>query len=473
MTSRDLLRLLAIFSLTVLAMAGAYSLGFASALNAERSEALVALRSAMAPLALRGEGAGMGAGGAAAGAGDTPRAGEAPDGDAFALFWEALRHLRDEHAGEAPAQEDLTYGAIRGSLKSLEDPYTTFFDPVLTEVNRPTLDSAFEGIGAYVTSDEQGQLVIQTPMRGQPAEKAGVRAGDIVIRVDGEDISGLDLNEAVLKIRGPKGTTVELTILREGVDGEIVIPVVRDKIDVPSVNDVRLLEDEGAPELGYLQLTSFAMDTGDELVRAIDELRAEGAQALVLDLRNNPGGYLETAIQVASEFIDEGMIVQQEDSRGQRKVEQARRGGHATDLPLVLLVNRGSASASEIVAGAIRDHERGVIVGETTFGKGSVQNVHELSDGSQLRVTVAVWLTPDGNHIHKKGIEPDVLVEPDEPDEPPSATTPNAADGTGAPEGAEAAVAPDAADATDAQLERAIIEARRLLERSATSGGGG
>lgn len=488
---RELPRLLATFMLAAFAMTASYGLGFVTGLRVEGVPALDGLRAVVAPVAPPGS-ARAGSQASAAVDGHAPSggasAGSAPAtagaaGD-FGVFWEAWRQVQDSQIGELPESDAITYGAIRGSLKALDDPYTAFYDPVVTEINRPSLDSQFDGIGAYVTSNERGQLVIQTPMRGQPAEKAGVEAGDIVIRVDGEDISDLDLNEAVLKIRGPKGTTVVLTILREGVDGELSIPVVRDKIDVPSVNDVRLLEAEGAPELGYVQLTTFAEDTTAELIEALDELRAKGAKALVLDLRNNPGGYLNTAIEVTSQFIDTGIVVQQEDKAGNRRAEGARKGGHALDLPLVVLVNKGSASASEIVAGAMRDHKRAILVGETTFGKGSVQNVHELSDGSQLRVTVAAWLTPDGSHINKVGIEPNVAITfsggvPGEADEDETAgeadasetgaqghgtPSPTATPGTGAAGGA----APDAAAAepVDHQLRRAIEEALKLVEKS-------
>jgi len=505
---RDILRLIALFLVAVLAMTASYGMGFATALRVERAGALASLRDAIAPDDAAapapaatspvsqadppggGPGSASGAGTTGSGAsGSAADAGTTTQPANFGVFWEAWQYIEDEYYGEIPEEDDVTYGAIRGSLKSLEDPYTAFSDPVVTEINKPTLQGEFEGIGAYVTTNEEGLLVIQTPMRGQPAEKAGVHAGDTVIRVDGEDITGLEINEAVLKIRGPKGTTVELTILREGVRGELVIKVVRDKIEVPSVNDVRPLEAEGAPEIGYIQITSFAADTGESLTKAIDDLRAAGVKAIVLDLRNNPGGFLNTAIEVASAFVGDGIIVQQEDSRGNRRAEKARGGGHATDIPLVVLVNRGSASASEIVAGAIRDHKRGVLVGEKTFGKGSVQNVHELSDGSELRVTVAAWLTPDGSHIHKQGIEPDVVVTPPKPaasdddgegsdgdggDAGPSeeAEGDSGAGSSGvAPSSATPAATPAAggdaasvpAPPPDVQLRRAIEEARKLL----------
>ncbi|MFN2252108.1 MAG: S41 family peptidase [Anaerolineae bacterium] len=397
----------------------------------------------------------------------------------FGVFWEAWDYVKDASYGELPDDTEITYGAIRGSLRSLEDPYTLFSDPVDTEVQRPELEGEFEGIGAFVQGNEEGQLVIQTPMSGQPAEKAGILAGDIVIKVDDVDITGMGVSESVLLIRGPKGTTVVLTILREGVDEPLVIPVVRDRIAVPSVAVARLLEDEGAPEVGYIQLTVFAAETKEELVAAIDDLRAAGAEALILDLRNNPGGFLNSAIDVASEFIDRGVVVYQEGSDGERIAMEARRGGHALDVPLVVLVNKGSASASEIVAGAIRDHDRGVLVGDTTYGKGSVQNVHSLSDGSELRVTMAVWLTPNGTLIHTKGIEPDVFATAEPGSQAEASSTDGGVDGgpdaqpdatadvvDGSPS-AEPDTTADGAEDTpdDFQLRRAIDEALRLLGR--------
>jgi carboxyl-terminal processing protease len=395
---RDLARLFALFLVAALAIGAAYVAGFATAVEVRERALETALVSQ------------SGSPDAAVGGTSVPTRSTSPAADNFGVFWEAWKVVQDEFYGELPENLDVTYGAIRGSLRALGDPYTVFTDPEDTAVNRPNLEGEFEGIGAYVTQNEDGQLVIQTPMRGQPAERAGVLPGDIVVKVDGQDIGGMDINDAVLLIRGPKGTTVELTIFREGEEDVLTIPVVRDRIEIPSVNQARLLEEEGAPEVGYLQLTEFAADTRVELEKEMDALRAGGAEALIVDVRNNPGGFLSTAIEVSSEFIDEGVIVIQEDNEGHRKREFARPGGHWLDLPVVVLVNRGSASASEILAGAIRDHDRGLLVGDTTFGKGSVQNVHTLSDESQLRVTVAVWLTPDGHLIHEQGIAPDVEI---------------------------------------------------------------
>lgn len=354
----------------------------------------------------------------------------------FGLFWEAYGIVRNSAYGPLPEDSEITYGVIRGSLRALEDPFTVFTDPVVTEVQRPQLNSSFEGIGAYVSTNAAGQLVIQTPMRGQPAERAGIMAGDIVLKVDDRDISGMDIEDAILLIRGPKGTTVRLTILRRGHPGPLEIAVVRDRIEVPSVNEVRTLEDMEAPEVGYIQLTMFAADTRDELRSAIAELRQKGARAIVLDLRNNPGGFLDTAVGVASEFLSGVVIAYQEDKAGRQLPERAKPGGRALDLPLVVLINHGSASAAEIVAGAVQDHGRGVLVGETTFGKGSVQNVHDLPDRSQVRVTIAAWRTPKGKLIHRRGVEPDVVVP---------------------------LTAKDIEAGRDPQLEQAVIEAKKAL----------
>ncbi|MBK7780178.1 MAG: S41 family peptidase [Ardenticatenia bacterium] len=469
---RDVLRLIGMFFAAVLTLTFTYGLGFVTALRVKDTPAVAQLAARVAP--------------AAAPAVGTP----ADSAAAFDIYWEAWRHVKSEFYGEIPADKDVAYDAIKGSLRSLDDPFTNFSDPVTTQVNSPDLDGEFEGIGAFVTANPDGLLMIQTPMPGQPAERAGIRSGDIVIKVDGEDITMLDVDHAVLKIRGPKGTAVELTIVREGEAKPLIFKLVRERIEVPSVTNIRLLDKEGAPELGYLHITSFAEDTEDRLHKGLEELRAKGAKALVLDLRNDPGGYLETAIDVASEFIAEGVIVMQEDNSGKQEKAMARPGGRATDLPLVVLVNRGSASASEIVAGALRDHKRAIIVGETSFGKGSVQNVHKLSDNSELRVTIAAWLTPKGTKIHKLGIAPDVPMSIEgrpidtnardkdgrslpEPTPEPTATVKPGSDAT--PSGAPDAAAPadgiktedldgdGKAEPIDFQLRAAIAEARKLL----------
>lgn len=456
---RYFLRLTALFLFALVVLLFAFAIGFGSA---DRLDPAYTAR-LRALVASSGGAAGDDAVTAIA-TPSAPSGGDPLTDTGFDTFWSAWKVITDTYALKMPDSKDITYGAIRGSLRALNDPYTLFSDPVDTEIQRPELEGEFSGIGAFVNQNDDGQLVIQTPMRGQPAEKAGIKSGDVVLKVDGRDIAGLETNEAVLLIRGKKGTTVRLTILRKDVPAPFDVSVVRDTIKVPSVNTAKLLADEGAPTVGYIELTVFAQETRDEIRAAIKELRDQGAKALVLDLRNNPGGYLNAAIGVTSEFVDSGVVTFRENRAGVRNEERVVPGGTAYDLPLVVLVNGGSASASEIVAGAIRDHSRGVLVGEQTFGKGSVQNVHHLSDESELRITVEIWRTPNGSLIHRRGISPDVVVAP--PPQPTPRPTPTGPTATPTPTPtALAAGATPAASATppDVQLQRAIVEAQRLL----------
>lgn len=329
--------------------------------------------------------------------------------DSFKVFWEAWDIVRREFYGEIPDDQEMTYGAIRGMLNTLGDPNTIFIDPKTAELERTQIRGEFEGIGAVVTMNEQGQLVVVAPMEGQPAMEAGLRAGDIILAVDGKEITGMTLTDAVLLIRGPRGTTVTLTVLRPGEPEPLTFEIVRARIQVQTVS-YRMLEE--APDIGYIRLSIFGNRTDQELRNAIFELRKQGAKAFIVDVRNNPGGLLSSVIDVASEFIERGVIVTERWSDGRERPFQAKGRGLLTDpnIPLVLLVNRGSASASEILAGAIRDYKRGFLVGEKTFGKGAVQQVYTLSDKSQLNVTVAHWLTPNGDDINEEGIMPDVEV---------------------------------------------------------------
>lgn len=327
----------------------------------------------------------------------------------FGVFWEAWDIVRREFYGTLPEDRDVTYGAIRGVLRTLNDPNTLLIDPETAELDRTQLEGEFEGIGAVVTMNEDGQLVVVSPMEGQPAMEAGLRAGDIILEVDGREITGMSLTDAVLLIRGPRGTTVKLTVLRPGTEGVLTFEIVRAKIETTTVAS-RMLEE--APEIGYIRLGLFGERTVRELREAIQDLQDQGAKAFILDVRNNPGGLLSSAIDVTSQFVADGLIVTERWKDGRERPFRARRGGVLTDpdIPLVVLVNKGSASASEILAGAIQDLGRGILVGEETFGKGSVQQVYTLSDGAQLNVTVAHWLTPNGDDINEQGILPDVVV---------------------------------------------------------------
>ena len=325
------------------------------------------------------------------------------------VFWEAVQILYQNYYGDPPQGRDLTYAAIRGVLRALDDPFTSFVDPELARIFEEDMQGEFEGIGATVRMNEEGELVIVAPIEGSPAEAAGLRPGDIVLEVDGRRIKGMTLLEAVSLIRGPKGTPVRLKILRAGQE-PFEVEIVRARIEIPTVS-ARIIQEPGKPKLGYLKLNEFNALATRQVREELQSFRDQGVEGLVFDLRNNPGGLLSTSIEVASQFIEEGQVVLIERGKEGEEIHRARGKGLWLDKPLVVLISEGTASASEIVAGAIQDHQRGVLVGTTTFGKGSVQSPRTLSDGSSLRVTIAHWFTPNGRQIHNQGISPDIVVE--------------------------------------------------------------
>lgn len=325
------------------------------------------------------------------------------------VFWEAMDLLRSHFYGEVPDDAAVMYGAIRGVVASTNDPHTSFVDPAQAQLLEQDLRGEFDGIGARVEMKDN-ELIIVSTMPDSPAEQAGILGGDVVVTVDGEPIAGMTLNEAVTLIRGPRGSTVHLTIKREGQRDLLEFDIVRDRILLIAVES-RLIEGEGGKKIGYLQLNDFSSRAPAEVKQTLRELKDQGMTALILDVRNNPGGYLSSAVDITSEFVGEGVILTERGSNGRNQVHRARDGGSALDIPLVVLVNEGSASASEILAGAVQDTERGTLIGTTTFGKGSVQVPHDLSDGSNLRVTIARWFTPEGRAIHDVGVTPDIVVE--------------------------------------------------------------
>ncbi len=328
---------------------------------------------------------------------------------AFRLFWEAWDILERSFYGDLPDPQQAARDAVKGVLQRLNDPNTVLLDPGLARIVSEDISGQFEGIGATVRTDENGFLIVVEPIENSPASRAGLRPGDIVLEVDGESIQGWSTVEAVAKIRGPRGTKVQLLIYRPSTGEQFTVEITRERIDIPTV-ETRWLEDG---TIFYLRLREFNSLADDKVREALKEMHKHGAKGLILDLRGNPGGLLDVAVSVGSEFVGRGIIVEERTKDGTTKQYPALAGGLATDpsLPLVVLVNQASASASEIVAGAIQDTGRGLLVGTKTFGKGSVQQVHELSDGSQLRVTIAHWFTPNGRDIHKNGLEPDVQVE--------------------------------------------------------------
>ncbi len=324
----------------------------------------------------------------------------------FGPFWQAWDLVHDQYVDQPVDNESLMRGAIKGMLESLGDPHTSYLDPEQNKMLNTQLkgEDSYEGIGAWVDTTNE-YLTIISPMPGSPAEKAGLKPGDKIIAVDGADMTGIDSELVRKKVIGPAGSTVKLTISREGQD-PFDVDVKRASITVPSL-ETRMLDND----IAYVHLFVFGDTTADELKKALNELMDQNPQGLILDLRYNGGGYLETAIDVASQFVDNGTIMIEEYGDGKRDTYEARSGGVATDIPMVVLINEGSASASEIVAGAIQDRERGSLVGVKSYGKGSVQIPTQLKDNEgAVRITIARWLTPSGRTIHQKGLDPDYVV---------------------------------------------------------------
>ena len=324
----------------------------------------------------------------------------------FAPFWEAWNIVHDQYVEQPVDDKVLMQGAIRGMMDALGDEQTFYMEPEVYENETSSLQGQYEGIGAYV--DTEGEyLTIVSPIEGSPAEQAGLMPGDRVIAIDGEDMTGVAPEEARLKVLGPEGTDVTLTVARDGEPAPLEFTITRAEIEIRSAEG-KMLEQN----IGYVDINTFGEQTTQELRSTLDELLRQNPRGMIIDLRNNPGGYLSTSVEVASEFIEEGVILYEEYGDGRRDAHRALGNGQATDIPLVVLINEGSASASEILAGALQDYERATLVGVKSFGKGSVQNWVPLSDDQgAARVTIARWLTPDERLIDHTGLMPDVVVE--------------------------------------------------------------
>ena len=326
----------------------------------------------------------------------------------FDTFWQAWDIVQDNFVDrEALVETELEYGAIRGMIGALgDDGHTVFMTPEEVARQRSDISGKFTGIGAYVGM-ENGVPMIVSPFEGSPAEEAGVRAGDIIMEVDGEDVTTWSISDVVDVIRGEQGTEVVLTVLRTEESDSLEISIIRGEITVPAVTWAMV----PGTEVAMIRLSQFNANAHQQLTTALREVQAVGAESLIVDVRHNPGGLLDQVIRVTSQFLSDGNVLQQEDADGQRRPYPVKRGGIATEIPMVVLMNEGSASSSEIFAGAIQDHERGLTVGETTFGTGTVLEPFGLNDGSGLLLGTSQWLTADGRLIRKQGIEPDVTVE--------------------------------------------------------------
>ncbi len=341
---------------------------------------------------------------------NTERKPPADRDELFKPFWQAWDIIHDQYVDQPVDDVELMRGAIRGMLGALNDQHTSYMDPDQYKQANAPLVGEYEGIGAWV--DTTGEyLKIISPMPNSPAEKAGLKPNDLIIAVDDNDMTGIDGNLVLRRVLGPAGSTVKLKIQR-GKEKPFEVTIQRAKIIVPSVSG-KMLEND----LAYVQIFTFGEKTTRDLRSTLKELMAKKPKGMILDLRNNGGGYLNTAIEVVSEFIPRGVVMYEIYGNGKKETFQALRGGQATEIPLVVLVNEGTASASEITAGAIQDYGRGTLVGVKTYGKGSVQNWIPLNDNEgAVRVTIARWLTPKERQIHKIGLKPDVEVQLSEDD---------------------------------------------------------
>ncbi|MBC7326761.1 PDZ domain-containing protein [bacterium] len=332
-------------------------------------------------------------------------------------IWRVLRLIKENYVEKITDDTPLVYGAIRGMLGSLNDPYSRFLDPKQNKMLQEESSGEFYGIGAQlglkrieVNGKWEDRVAIIAPLPGSPAERAGLKAGDYIVAVDDKDVKGLSVDEVASKIRGKKGTSVKITVERRGVKGTLTFTIQRELIRVEPVESKLL-----PGGIGYIKLQSFSENAGEVLKETVEKLEKQGARGLIVDVRNNPGGLFDEAVKTASVFVQESPIVIIQERGGKRTpIDPDRKLGTNENIPLVVLINEGSASASEIFAGAIKDHERGKLVGRRTFGKGLVQTVIPLGDGSAIALTTAKYLTPSGKDINKEGIQPDITFGPDE-----------------------------------------------------------
>lgn len=331
----------------------------------------------------------------------------------FKLFWDTWDLVSKKYIDKATIDpQKLYYGAIAGMVSALGDPYTVFLPPEAQKSTKEQLGGSFGGVGIQLGYNKDKRLVIIAPLKDTPAEKAGCKAGDLILEINKKDTISLPLPEAVSLIRGPKGSTVTLVLLSENETKSREVNLIRDTIVVKTVQ-FQAKTTKSGKNIAYLRLSGFGEKTRVEWDGAVSDALASGPSGVIVDVRNNPGGFLEGAVYIASEFLDSGKVVLQEDATGKKDQLDVERTGKMIKLPLVILINKGSASASEILAGAIQDRKRGELVGEESFGKGTIQQAEDLPQGTGIHITTAKWLTPEGRWVHNSGLTPDVKVEMD------------------------------------------------------------
>lgn len=330
----------------------------------------------------------------------------------FKLFWDTWNLLSRDYLDKSALDKDkLFYGAVSGMVSAVGDPYTFFLPPEAQKSSKEELNGSFEGVGIQLGFNEDKKLAVIAPLAGTPAQKAGIKPLDLIVKIDDKDTYGITLPEAVKLIRGARGTKVSLEILREGEEETRAFMLTRDTIVVKSV-ELEYKKTKSGKNVAWIKLSRFSERTRPEWNEAVSDILSKLPQGVILDVRNNPGGYLDGAVFVSSEFLDGGDVVLQENGKGERQSFKVNRKGELISIPLIVLINKGSASASEIVAGALQDRGRAKVVGEKSFGKGTIQEAQDLDKGAGIHITVAKWLTPNGTWVNEtKGIEPDVIIE--------------------------------------------------------------
>lgn len=329
----------------------------------------------------------------------------------FKLFWDTWDLVSKEYVDKkAIDPQKLYYGAIQGMVAAVGDPYTVFLPPEAQKSTKEELGGAFDGVGIQLGFNKDKRLVVVAPLKDTPADKAGIKPGDLIVKIADKDATNMTLPQAVELIRGPKGTSIDLEIFHEGDNKTKNVNLVRDTIVVKSVDFTQQNTPKGK-KVALIKLSKFGERTFEEWDQAVSSALASGPDYVVLDLRNNPGGFLDGAVYIGSEFISQGDIVLQENAEGDRKGYKVNRQGKLTKIPLIVLINQGSASASEIVAGAMQDYQRAKLVGDQSFGKGTIQESQDLPGGTGIHITTAKWLTPNGRWIHNSGLTPDIKIE--------------------------------------------------------------